>query len=98
MTWEWGEWDSGFWHHLQRRLQPLKKTTVRIPGPSSVAYRSISKTVAEMLRFPDSMGSLASRTTCAQSTAVLAAGLPDREVRGNDHMLLLALLLAAFEF
>jgi len=27
-------WDSGFEHQRQRRGQPLKKTTGRIPGPS----------------------------------------------------------------
>lgn len=28
---------SGLWHHAQRRLQPLKKITIRIPGPSFMA-------------------------------------------------------------
>jgi hypothetical protein len=28
---------SGLWHHEQRRLQPLKKTTSRMPGPSLMA-------------------------------------------------------------
>ena len=27
---------SGLWHHLQLRGQPLRKTVVLIPGPSSV--------------------------------------------------------------
>ena len=26
--------DSGLLHHLQRKGQPFRKTTVRIPGPS----------------------------------------------------------------
>src|ERR1019366_8941569 len=30
---------SGLWHHQQDRGQPLKKTTVRMPGPSCVAKR-----------------------------------------------------------
>ena len=37
-------WDSGFAHHLQRREQPFKNITVRIPRPSSVANRSILNT------------------------------------------------------
>jgi hypothetical protein len=28
---------SGLWHQAQRRLQPLKKITTRIPGPSLIA-------------------------------------------------------------
>ena len=34
--------DSGLWHHRQRRLQPLKKTVLRIPGPSWDEQRWIS--------------------------------------------------------
>jgi hypothetical protein len=30
---------SGLWHHAQRMLQPLKKTVVRIPGPSCTDVR-----------------------------------------------------------
>ena len=37
---------SGLWHHLHFRLQPLKKTVVRIPGPSSVDIRWISRILA----------------------------------------------------
>lgn len=29
-------WVSGLWHQLQRKEHPLKKTVVRIPGPSPV--------------------------------------------------------------
>jgi len=29
---------SGLWHHWQLSGQPLKKTVVRIPGPSWMAY------------------------------------------------------------
>ncbi len=35
---------SGFWHHLQRRGQPLKNTVVRIPSPSCTAKRLMSNT------------------------------------------------------
>ena len=31
-----GSMSSGLWHHLQFRGQPLRKTVVLIPGPSSV--------------------------------------------------------------
>ena len=34
VSWERICWDSGLAHQLQRRLQPLKKTVVRMPGPS----------------------------------------------------------------
>jgi hypothetical protein len=30
---------SGLWHQAQRSGQPLKKTVVRMPGPSSVLKR-----------------------------------------------------------
>jgi hypothetical protein len=32
-------WLSGLWHHQQRSGQPLKKTVVRMPGPSCSEYR-----------------------------------------------------------
>ena len=35
---------SGLWHHQQRSGQPLRKTVVRIPGPSWSEYRWMSKT------------------------------------------------------
>ena len=42
-------WPSGLQHHLQLRGQPLRKTSVLIPGPSWIEYRWISKTVPVML-------------------------------------------------
>ena len=38
-------WLSGLWHHQQRSGQPLRKTVVRMPGPSCTANRSIRKTI-----------------------------------------------------
>ena len=38
-------WDSGLEHHTQASGQPLKKTVVRMPGPSSMLYRWMLKTV-----------------------------------------------------
>jgi hypothetical protein len=35
---------SGLWHHEQRSGQPLRKTAVRIPGPSWIEKRRMSKT------------------------------------------------------
>jgi hypothetical protein len=35
--------DSGLWHQKQLRGQPLRKAVVRIPGPSWVEYRWMSK-------------------------------------------------------
>ena len=35
---------SGLWHHAQRSGQPLRKTTVRIPGPSCTEKRCTSVT------------------------------------------------------
>jgi len=40
---------SGLWHHEHFKVHPLKKTVVRIPGPSSVDIRTISRTVASLL-------------------------------------------------
>ena len=40
-----GFWDSGLEHHTQLSGQPLKKTVVRMPGPSSMLYLWILKTV-----------------------------------------------------
>jgi len=40
---------SGLWHQLHCKLHPLKKTVVRIPGPSSVDIRCISRMVASPL-------------------------------------------------
>jgi hypothetical protein len=37
-------WLSGFWHHTHFKGQPFKKTTVLIPGPSTVEDLWISKT------------------------------------------------------
>ena len=37
------DWDSGLQHHWQRRAQPLRKTIVRIPGPSWMEYFWMSK-------------------------------------------------------
>jgi hypothetical protein len=34
------------WHHQQESGQPLKKTVVRIPGPSCVENRMMLKTTA----------------------------------------------------
>jgi hypothetical protein len=45
-TWGLREMLSGLWHHRHRRLQPLKNTVVRMPGPSSVDMRCISRTHA----------------------------------------------------
>jgi len=39
-------WLSGFWHQRQRKGQPLRKTVVRMPGPSWVELREMSKTRA----------------------------------------------------
>jgi len=36
---------SGLWHQRQDRGHPLKKTVVRMPGPSCVAKRLISKMI-----------------------------------------------------
>ena len=36
---------SGLWHHVQLMLQPLGKTVVRIPGPSSTENRWIPKII-----------------------------------------------------
>jgi len=41
--WGWGEMLSGLWHQVHLRLQPLKKTVVLKPGPSSVDMRWISR-------------------------------------------------------
>jgi len=38
-------WDSGFEHHTQLNGQPLKKTVVRMPGPSSMLYLWMLNTV-----------------------------------------------------
>ena len=40
---------SGLWHHRQRRGQPLRNTVVRIPGPSWIEKRWISKTRPDRL-------------------------------------------------
>jgi hypothetical protein len=39
---------SGFWHYWQFKGQPLKKTLVRIPGPSWTAYLLIPNTNPEI--------------------------------------------------
>ncbi len=39
-----GDWLSGLWHHQQRSGQPLRKTVVRMPGPSCTAKRSTRNT------------------------------------------------------
>ena len=39
------ESDSGLWHQRQRNGQPLKKTVVRMPGPSWMEKRWMSKIV-----------------------------------------------------
>ena len=36
---------SGLWHHAQRSGQPFRKTVVRMPGPSWMAKRRMSKTM-----------------------------------------------------
>ena len=36
---------SGLWHHQHRSGHPLRNMVVRIPGPSWIAYRLISKIV-----------------------------------------------------
>jgi hypothetical protein len=36
---------SGLWHQAQARLQPLKNTVVRSPGPSSVDILWISRII-----------------------------------------------------
>jgi hypothetical protein len=41
------EIDSGLWHQRHLRGQSLKKTVVRIPGPSSVLIFWISKIYPE---------------------------------------------------
>jgi hypothetical protein len=38
-------WLSGLLHHLQLNGQPLRNTSVRIPGPSFIVYRCMLKTV-----------------------------------------------------
>ena len=45
--WSWGlsEMLSGLWHHQHCSVHPLKNTVVRMPGPSSVDIRIISRTV-----------------------------------------------------
>ena len=35
--------DSGLWHHTQRSGHPFRKIVVRMPGPSLMAYRLMSK-------------------------------------------------------
>ena len=39
----WWCWLSGLWHQRQRRGHPLRNTVVRMPGPSCMAYRLMSK-------------------------------------------------------
>src|SRR5512138_2157939 len=38
-------WLSGLWHHRHESGQPLKKTVVRMPGPSLMEYFFRSKIV-----------------------------------------------------
>ena len=40
-TWGLAEMLSGLWHHTHRKGQPLKKTVLLMPGPSSVDIRCI---------------------------------------------------------
>ena len=39
-----GKMDSGLWHQTHERGQPLRKTVVRMPGPSWIANFLTSKT------------------------------------------------------
>jgi hypothetical protein len=41
---------SGLWHHWHRSGQPLRKTVVRIPRPSWMAYLLMSKTYPDPAR------------------------------------------------
>jgi hypothetical protein len=43
----WGRQLSGLWHQRHRSGQPFRNTVVRIPGPSWMAYRLMSKTYPE---------------------------------------------------
>jgi hypothetical protein len=43
-----GEMLSGLWHQTHRRGHPLKKTVVRIPGPSWSENLRISKIIPFM--------------------------------------------------
>ena len=38
---------SGLWHHRHRSGQPWRNTVVRIPGPSWIVKRRISKIAPE---------------------------------------------------
>jgi hypothetical protein len=38
-----GDWLSGLWHHQQDSGQPFKNTVVRMPGPSWMEKRRMSK-------------------------------------------------------
>src|SRR5690554_2336699 len=63
---------SGLWHHLQLKLQPLKNTVVRIPGPSFKENRWIF-VIIESYRLPSSVVSLYflyNLTRCASHTYV----------------------------
>jgi hypothetical protein len=44
-TWIEGEMLSGLWHHTQDSGQPLKKTVLLMPGPSSVDMRWMRRMV-----------------------------------------------------
>jgi hypothetical protein len=43
--WRFSEMLSGLWHQTQLKVQPLKKTVLRMPGPSSVDIRWIRRIV-----------------------------------------------------
>lgn len=45
-SWTPGEMLSGLWHQMQFSGQPLKKTVLLIPGPSSVDIRWMRRMVA----------------------------------------------------
>ena len=49
-TWMSGFSPSGFWHHAHRKGQPFRKNTVRMPSPSLMPKRLISKTFALVIR------------------------------------------------
>ena len=44
-SWRFSEMLSGLWHQTQLKGQPLKKTVLRMPGPSSVDIRWIRRIV-----------------------------------------------------
>jgi hypothetical protein len=45
-------WLSGLLHHLQLNGQPLRNTSVRIPGPSFIVYRCMLKIVPFFTIYP----------------------------------------------